>query len=330
MEIAGRLTDMLVPYQPLFLVVGSLVVFWGLFQAVSGTLRGAGPGAGIMNSVAGIVCCLAPQIFPAAAGLLEKFVFFVTGTETSDGQSTQQPEPVDSVPSGPADLSWVPGVLVIAGVVAAAVVAGLGLFHYYRNHLSPSLAKARSEAATAATLVATAREKLKQVVLDSASYEIDLGKQIDYPMMTDVTVPAVGKYVREMRQSQELERALAAKPLLADAERFSNMVTCLKISFDHAVRQAERVRWSSFSVAEQRRLKDARIALDVIQDSSTTAEQRNAQYKRISKLLDGLIVLTEPVRQSLSVWVPMLALGTGSTSPTVATSTDEKPMVSAR
>lgn len=332
MEIAGRLTEMLAPYQLIFAVVGTLVVLCGLFQAASGTVRGAGPGAGIMNGVAGIVCSLAPQIFPAAAGFLERFVFFVTGTETSDDQSTQQPEPapVDSAPSGPADLSWVPGVLVIAGVVAAAVVTGLGLLHYYRNHLSPSLAKARSEAATAATLVATAREKLKQVVLDSASYEMDLGKQIDYPMMTDVTVPAVGKYVREMRQAQEQERALVKKPLLADAERFSNTVTCLKISFDHAVRQAERVRWSSFSVAEQRRLKDARIALDVIQDSSTTAEQRNAQYKRISKLLDGLIVLTEPVRQSLSVWVPMLALGTGSTIPTGATSTDEKSMVSAR
>jgi hypothetical protein len=159
---------------------------------------------------------------------------------------------------------------------------------------------------------------------------MDLAKQIDYPMMTDVTEPTVGKYVREMRQAQEQERALAAKPLLADAERFSNSVTCLKISYEAAVRKAERVRWSSFSVAEQRRLKDARIALDVIQDSSTTTEQRNAQYKRISKLLDGLIVLTEPVKQALSAWVPMLALGAGSASAGVTANTGEKVLVAAR
>jgi hypothetical protein len=268
------------------------------------------------------------QVLTGVFNLTSWLSSFLYGASEETSQAQPEPEPVNSTPSGSVDLSWVPGALVVTGIVATAIAAGLGLFHYYRKSLRPSLLKARSEAQSAATLVATARETLKQVVLDSASYEIDLGKQIDYPMMTDVTVPAIGKYVREMRQAQELERALAAKPLLADAERFSNMVTCLKISFDHAVRQAERVRWSSFSVAEQRRLKDARIALDVIQDSSTTAEQRNAQYKRISKLLDGLIVLTEPVRQSLSVWVPMLALGTVSAAP--AAVSDEKVLVPVR
>lgn len=88
-----------------------------------------------------------------------------------------------------------------------------------------------------------------------------------------------------MRYAQELERALMMRPLLADAERFSTTVTSLKV-------KAEKVRWSGFTVAEKKRLKDARVALDIIQDSSTTPEQRNAQYRRIAKLLDGLIVLT--------------------------------------
>lgn len=75
-----------------------------------------------------------------------------------------------------------------------------------------------------------------------------------------------------------------------------------------AFSRAEKVRWSGFTVDEKKRLKDARVALDIIQDSSTTPEQRNAQYRRIAKLLDGLIVLTAPVRQSLAAWVPMLAI----------------------
>lgn len=79
-------------------------------------------------------------------------------------------------------------------------------------------------------------------------------------------------------------------------------------SYEAAVSMAEKVRWSGFTVDEKKRLKDARVALDVIQDSSTTPEQRNAQYRRIAKLLDGLIVLTAPVRQSLASWVPILAL----------------------
>lgn len=118
----------------------------------------------------------------------------------------------------------------------------------------------------------------------------------------------VGKYVREMRHTQELERALMRKPLLADAERFSTTVTGLEVSYEAAVSMGEKVRWSGFSVAEKKRLRDARGALDIVQDSSTTPEQRNAQYRRIAKLLDGLIVITAPVRQSLAEWVPMLAI----------------------
>lgn len=55
-------------------------------------------------------------------------------------------------------------------------------------------------------------------------------------------------------------------------------------------------------------MKDARTTLNVIQDASTSPEQRNAQYKRLRKLLDGLIALTEPVKLALGEWVPMLAI----------------------
>jgi hypothetical protein len=199
----------------------------------------------------------------------------------------------------------------VAGVVVAAVAVGLGLFHYYRKSLRPSIAKTRAEAATAAKLVTEGREMLKWVLLDSASYETDLAKQIDYPIMTDVSEPLVSAYVREMRQLQILERSLAAKPLLADAQNFMNLAAGLKVSYEAAVAKAERVRWSNFTIAEKKRLKDAQTALRMVHDSSTTPEQRNAQYKRIAKLLDGLITLTDPVKLALSAWVPMLALEAG-------------------
>lgn len=280
----------------------------------------------------GVVMLIPKQFLTALFSITYGISDFAFGTSKSSAPPQQSNPPAvtapSSAPAGPADLSWVPVALTIGGLVLAATAVGLGLFHYYRKSLRPSLMKARSEAQSAAMLVTEARKTLESVVLGSASYETDLAKQIDYPMMTDVTEPTVRQYVREMRQAQEQERALAKKPLLADAERFSHAVTCLEISYEAAVRKAERVRWSSFSVAEQRRLKDARIALDVIQDSSTTAEQRNAQYKRIAKLLDGLIVLTEPVRQALSAWVPMLALGTGSATPVVTA--EDKVLVPSR
>lgn len=234
--------------------------------------------------------------------------FLYGGSSTAPTQDAPPVDPTPVAPSGPADLSWIPGVLAIAGVVAAAVAVGVGVYHYYRKSVQPSLLKARSEKESAAKLVAEARKTLDWVVLDSASWETDLAKQIDYPTMTDVSEPLVGAYIREMRHVQELERALSKATLLTEAQAFSYEAISLKVSYEAAVSKAERVRWSNFSVAEKKRLKDARIALNVVQDSSTTPEQRNAQYKRIAKLLDGLITLTAPVKLSLASWVPMLSL----------------------
>lgn len=298
----------------LFVLAGTFVVFCGVFGVVTRGLRGQSRGPAWFNVGMGLAIAAIPQYAPWMLGTM----YSLLGGADKPVAETPDPEPAPEAFS--LDLSWVPGVLVVVGVIAGACVFAAGLFHYYSRSLRPSLLKTRSEAQTAATLVAEARKTLERVVLGSASYETDLSKQIDYPMMTDVSEPLVGKYVREMRQAQERERALVKKPLLSDAQHFSDAVTNLKVSYEAAVRKAERVRWSSFTVAEQKRLKDARIALDVIQDSSTTAEQRNAQYKRIAKLLDGLIVLTEPVKQSLAAWVPMLALEDGSrTAPLLKT-----------
>lgn len=290
--------------QPVLAIIGLAFILWGLCELVTPKRR-CNLGGALLNIVCGVAVATFTLWVPSWFGFMERFLMGQGGEE---GQSSSETPIETPAPAVPADMSWVPGVLTSLGVLSAVALTGLGLFHYYRKSLGPSLAKSRAEASTAAALVAEARKTLEWVVLDSASYETDLGKQIDYPMMTDVTVPVVSKYIRQMRYAQELERALVKKPLFADAERFSNAVSDLKVSYDGAVRKAERVRWSSFTFAEQKRLKDARIALDVVQDSSTTPEQRNAQYRRIAKLLDGLIVLTAPVKQSLSAWVPMLAL----------------------
>lgn len=289
--------------QPFMTVAGAILIALALGQFAVKSARGESPVGVGGQLLTGLMVIAFPMTLPALAKGLES----LTGAEQSVPE-TLAPEPAEPSPAASVDLSWIPDVLVVIGAVAVAAAIAVGLFHYYSKSLRPAFLKSRSETLTAAKLVAEARKNLEWVVLDSASYETDLAKQIDYPMMTDVSERLVGKYVREMRHAQELERALMKKPLLADAERFSTTVTGLKVSYESAVSMAEKVRWSGFSIAEKKRLKDARVALDIIQDSSTTPEQRNAQYRRIAKLLDGLIVLTAPVRQSLAEWVPMLAL----------------------
>lgn len=310
--ISQQTLDIVAAVQPYLMIIGAGSIAFTLVKYALRMSRGEST-AGIWGSLmAGAAMVGFPIMFPSMVKLLTSLI-----DPTGHNSDAPAPEPPhDPAPAAaPADLSWIPGVLTGAGAVAVLAAIATGLYHYYSKSLRPSLLKRRSEALAAATLVTEARKTLEWVILESASYETDLAKQIDYPMMTDVAEPLVGKYIREMRHAQELERALLKTPLREDAEHFSTAVTGLKVSYEAAVRQAEKIRWSNFSVAEQKRLKDARTALSIIQDASTTPEQRNAQYRRISKLLDGLIVLTAPVRQSLAAWVPQLALEGTATRP---------------
>lgn len=237
------------------------------------------------------------------------------GQDSTSASKPSQPEAVQQAPaSNPGmDWSWVPGLAAGLGIamLAAGAIAG-GVFLY--RWLAPRRDKRRAEAAHQSSLLEEAKNKLQKVILESARYETDLGLQIEYPMMTDLSETTVSRYVKEMRRAQELERSLPVKPTLDQIRIFSDAVTDLEVYFDAAVAKAEKVRWSGFSVPEKKRLKDAQTALSLIEDSSTTEEQRNAQYKRIVKLLEGLITLTEPVRLALSARVPMLAIGSGNAS----------------
>lgn len=315
--VAEKILELVAFAQPFMTIIGVMLIAVALGKFALKSARGEPPIGVGAQLFTGLVVIGIPMTFPTLA----KWLMTLAGDDESAQETPALEQPVEPSPASPADLSWIPGVLLTIGAVAVSAAVGVGLFHYISKSLRPAILRSRSEALAAATLVTEARKTLEWVVLDSASYETDLAKQIDYPMMTDVSEPLVGKYVREMRHAQELERALMKKPRREDAERFSNTVTGVKVSYEAAVRRAEKVRWSSFTAAEQKRLKDARVALDVIQDSSTTPEQRNAQYRRIAKLLDGLIVLTAPVRQSLAAWVPMLALE----SPALSSATPATP-----
>lgn len=219
--------------------------------------------------------------------------------------STPTPTPATPAPkAAAADFSWLPGALIILAIGLVGALLLWCVVHY----AAPAWTRRRSAKQFAGDLTAAARKTLNGVVLESASYETDLAKQIDYPIMTDVSEPLVGIYIREMRTVQELDRALGDAPTVDEAKAFSEAAAHLDVSFKAALARAEKIRWSSFTTEERKRLKDARTALAVIQDSSTTAEQRNAQYKRITRLLEGLIALTEPVKLALSEWVPMLAI----------------------
>lgn len=246
-------------------------------------------------------------------GILTVGVFVTYGFTTGalGEQEPKQPVPVKSPPAE-IDMSWM--WQVGGAVLLLAVAAGLAFGGYVLwKKFSTIRRSALTEQAHAASLIKSAIATLDAVVTVSASYETDLAKQIDFPMMTDVTDPAVSAYLKDMRKALNLKSLATAggRPSLESASLFADAVHALEISFNGAEAKAERVRWSSFSEDEKRRLKDAQTALAVIYDASTTPEQRNAQYRRITKLLEGLVNITAPALRELSVLVPMLVLEAG-------------------
>lgn len=259
---------------------------------------------GLVEVLIGVAC-----IGMLAAGALA--MLNVT-TGAVNEQDPKTPAPAKSPPAE-IDMSWM--WQVGGAVIVLAAAAGLAFGGYVLwKKFSTIRRAARTEQAHAASLITSANHTLDAVIAASASYETDLAKQIDFPLMTDVTDPAVSAYLKDMRRAMNLKSLATAggRPTLESATLFSDAAHALEISFSGAEAKAERVRWSSFTEDEKRRLKDAQTALAVIYDASTTPEQRNAQYRRITKLLDGLVNITAPALKELSVLVPMLVLETGN------------------
>lgn len=250
----------------------------------------------------------------AVVGLLAIGALAMLGFATGaiDEQDPNPPAPVKPPPAD-IDMSWlwqVGGAVIVLAAAAGLAFGGYVLWKKFSTIRRAAL----TEQAHAASLIKSASATLDAVVTASASYETDLAKQIDFPMMTDVTDSAVSAYLKDMRKALNLKSLATAggRPSLESASLFADAVHALEISFNGAEAKAERVRWSSFSEDEKRRLKDAQTALAVIYDASTTPEQRNAQYRRITKLLEGLVNITAPALKELSALVPMLVLESGN------------------
>ncbi len=125
-------------------------------------------------------------------------------------------------------------------------------------------------------------------------YELDVGKMIDYPMMSDVREPLTVAFLRAKRDADALRPVAAAD--VVDKERwddYRNAVNAYVVAFDIAEKEARRVKDSAFSEPERQRLNTARKLIRIAEDDAGTGAERNTAYKRARKELDGLIVLPD-------------------------------------
>ncbi|RDV12766.1 hypothetical protein DXK94_00625 [Arthrobacter sp. RT-1] len=125
-------------------------------------------------------------------------------------------------------------------------------------------------------------------------YELDVGKLIDFPLMTDVREPLTVAFLRAKREADG-QRPASAADITSPArlEAYRQAVNSFAVALDVAEREARRIRDSKFSGPERERLATARKLLMIAENHAATPAERQAAYKRARRELDGLIVLPD-------------------------------------
>ncbi|PFG39710.1 hypothetical protein ATJ97_2223 [Georgenia soli] len=132
------------------------------------------------------------------------------------------------------------------------------------------------------------------------SYELNVAKLIDYPMMSDMREPLTVEFHRARRNADGLRPANPKD--LRDADRFvayRTAVQDLAVAFDVAEREARRRRTSDFTDTEREVLGRAKHLIALAEDRGASREERQTAYRRAMRELEGLIVVPEEATEAL-------------------------------
>lgn len=125
-------------------------------------------------------------------------------------------------------------------------------------------------------------------------YELDVAKLIAFPAMSDGRQPLTAAFLRAKKTADALRPASAdAKVSEQRVSEYLDAVGNYAVAFEIAEKDARRLRDSSFSEAERKRLDRAQKLLKVAVDESATQAERNVAYKRVREELEGLILLSD-------------------------------------
>ncbi|MFB7249311.1 hypothetical protein [Microbacterium sp. NPDC056234] len=125
-------------------------------------------------------------------------------------------------------------------------------------------------------------------------YELDVAKLIAFPAMSDGRQPLTAAFLRAKKLADTLRPASAdAKVSEQQIAEYLDAVGNYAVAFEVAERDARRLRDSTFTEAERKKLDRAQQLLKVAVDDTATQAERNIAYKRVREELDGLIMLSD-------------------------------------
>ncbi|MDR7188352.1 hypothetical protein J2Y46_001168 [Microbacterium sp. BE35] len=160
-------------------------------------------------------------------------------------------------------------------------------------------------------------------------YELDVAKIIAFPAMSDGRQPLTAAFLRAKRIADGL-RPASAKARLSKEQlaEYRNAVADFEVAFDVAERDARRLRDSTFTDDERKRLDTAKKLLTVAIDEAATPAERQLAYRRVREELDGLISISDEAIEVLEKKV-MLELGPVTSATTTVTDAASLPRAEA-
>ncbi|GAA5034505.1 hypothetical protein ACFQRL_14520 [Microbacterium fluvii] len=151
-------------------------------------------------------------------------------------------------------------------------------------------------------------------------YELDVAKLIAFPAMSDGRQPLTAAFLRAKKVADNLRPASAKAKLTKDQlAEYRSAVTDFEVAFDLAERDARRVRDSTFTDGERKRLDTAKQLLTVAIDQAATPAERQLAYRRVRQELDGLISLSdealEVLEEKVALELPAAPTRPGTAAP---------------
>jgi hypothetical protein len=201
----------------------------------------------------------------------------------------------------------------------------------------PAITTARATAPATATTQGTQLERLfasqDAVTARWLDYELDVAKIIAFPAMSDGRQPLTAAFLRAKRVADGLRPASAKARLTKDQlTEYRNAVADYEVAFDVAERDARRLKDSTFTTVERKRLDTAKQLLTIAIDEAATPAERQVAYRRVREELDGLISLSDEAIEVLEAKVSLeLTTGTVPLTPPQAdargtTTSDAAPL----
>ena len=133
------------------------------------------------------------------------------------------------------------------------------------------------------------------------TYEVDVAKLLDFPMMTDMRQPLTVAF-HKARSRADLLRPITVDDAVADRDAmldYRDAVHEYVAAFDVAEAEAIRRRRSDFSTEGQERIERAQRLLRLASDEAATSGERQNAYAKAQRELDGLIVLPAVTRSAI-------------------------------